>query len=64
MKVIELDSIPHIPPAKQAQYIVFERLRDSGWIVRSGLNYGTDFVLYRTSPETEHAEYTKYSQVN
>lgn len=35
----------------------YTRLRDAGWIVRSGLNYGTDFVLYRHSPETQHAEY-------
>lgn len=27
------------------------------WVVRSGINYGTDFVLYRASPDTEHAEY-------
>ena len=36
---------------------VYRRLREAGWIVRSGLNYGTDYVLYRTSPDEEHAEY-------
>lgn len=41
----------------KVKYKTYEVLRDAGWIVRSGLNYGTDFVLYRSSPDTEHAEY-------
>lgn len=39
------------------KYKTYEVLRDADWIVRSGLNYGTDFVLYKSSPDTEHAEY-------
>lgn len=42
---------------KKIKYKTYEVLRDAGWIVRSGLNYGTDFVLYQTSPDSEHAEY-------
>jgi tRNA-intron endonuclease len=36
---------------------VYSDLRSRGWVVQSGLNYGTDFLLYRTSPESEHAPY-------
>jgi tRNA-splicing endonuclease subunit Sen2 len=39
------------------QTLVYSDLRARGWAVQSGLNYGTDFLLYRTSPETEHAPY-------
>lgn len=43
--------------SKMARYKTYELLRDGGWVVRSGLNYGTDFVLYRSTPDTEHAEF-------
>lgn len=36
---------------------VYRELRQEGWIVRSGLNYGTDFVLYRSNLDAEHAQY-------
>ncbi|PJF17255.1 tRNA intron endonuclease [Paramicrosporidium saccamoebae] len=39
------------------QMLIYSDLRARGWIVQGGLNYGTDFLLYRTSPETEHAPY-------
>ena len=28
-----------------------------GWYVRSGINYGADFVLYKQHPSTIHAEF-------
>lgn len=37
--------------------MVYEELRRRSWIVQSGLNYGADFLLYRKSPEVEHAPY-------
>lgn len=44
-------------PMFPLQYKAYAALRNAGWIVRSGLNYGTDFVLYRSSPDVEHAEF-------
>lgn len=38
--------------------LAYAHIRDLGWIVQLGLNYGADFLLYRGSPETEHATFT------
>jgi tRNA-intron lyase len=52
-----LEAVCQDDTSRRARYKTYELLRDGGWVVRSGLNYGTDFVLYRNSPDTEHAEY-------
>ncbi len=38
-------------------YRVYKELREKGLIVRSGLKYGTEFVLYEKGPGKEHAPY-------
>lgn len=38
--------------------LAYAHIRDLGWIVQLGLNYGADFLLYRESPEAEHATFT------
>ena len=38
------------------RYLVYRALRTSGWVVRPGLNYGTDFLLYRLGPDRDHSE--------
>jgi tRNA-intron endonuclease len=38
-------------------YTVYRDLRDRGFIVRSGLKYGSDFTVYRLGPGLEHAPY-------
>lgn len=38
------------------EYKVYRFFRLNGWVVKSGLNYGTDFILYQSSPEEEHAQ--------
>lgn len=40
-----------------ARYQVYSKLRQAGWTVRSGLQYGGDFLLYRGAPGQEHAPY-------
>lgn len=45
------DSSPYL------RCIVYDELRGRGWVVQSGLNYGVDFLLYRKSPEVEHAPF-------
>lgn len=38
-------------------YKVYKHFRDKGYVVRSGLTYGGDFVLYTGDPNTGHAPY-------
>ncbi|EFA84550.1 hypothetical protein PPL_01539 [Heterostelium album PN500] len=38
-------------------YIAYHHFRSTGWIPRSGLKYGCDFVLYKLRPELVHAQY-------
>lgn len=40
--------------------IVYCRLRSLGWIVRSGLNYGVHYLLYKNHPDEEHAPIAVY----
>jgi len=39
------------------RYRVYEYLRDRGYIVRSGIKFGTDFSVYELGPGLEHAPY-------
>jgi tRNA-intron lyase len=43
-----------------SHYIVYHHFRRLGWLLRSGLNYGAQFVLYRGDPDTFHSEYIVY----
>lgn len=56
----------HIPGFNDL-YKSFRELKDSGFVIRSALKYGTDFALYRKRPGLEHAPYLvkvlKYGQV-
>lgn len=36
---------------------VYMNLRKNGWIVRSGINYGTDYIIYRRNIDEEHAPF-------
>lgn len=49
--------IERISPILRLQSIAYGTLRESGWVVQSGLNYGADFLLYRLRPENEHSPY-------
>ncbi|KAL3985547.1 tRNA intron endonuclease catalytic C-terminal domain family protein [Acanthocheilonema viteae] len=37
------------------RYATYRYFRCQGWIVRSGLHYGVDFMLYRDGPEYYHS---------
>lgn len=39
------------------KYMVYEDLREKGYIVISGLKFGTDFAVYKKGPGLEHAPY-------
>ncbi len=38
-------------------YAVYRDLREKGYIVRTGLKYGAEFVIYEKGPGIEHAPY-------
>ncbi|RLG85421.1 MAG: tRNA-intron lyase [Thermoprotei archaeon] len=44
-------------PGFAERYAVYRDLRDRGYIVRSGLRFGTDFTVYELGPGLEHAPY-------
>ena len=38
-------------------YVVYRELRDMGFVVRSGLKYGSDFAVYEFGPGIDHAPF-------
>ena len=41
-----------------SRFATYCLLRQKGFVVHSGINYGTDFVLYRKDPDLVHAEHS------
>jgi len=39
------------------KYAVYKEFREKGFIVRSGLKYGSDFTIYEFGPGIDHAPY-------
>ncbi|CAG8607397.1 5962_t:CDS:2 [Rhizophagus irregularis] len=39
------------------RYIVYHYFRSLGWVVRCGMKFGVDYVLYEKGPVFKHAEY-------
>ncbi len=42
-------------------YPVYKDLRNRGFVVRSGLKYGSDFTVYRHGPGIDHSPYIVHS---
>ncbi|OQD72827.1 hypothetical protein PENDEC_c019G00364 [Penicillium decumbens] len=38
-------------------YVVYHHFRSIGWVVRSGVKFGTDYLLYNRGPVFSHAEF-------
>lgn len=38
-------------------YAVYHHFRSIGWVVRSGVKFGTDYILYNRGPVFSHAEF-------
>lgn len=47
----------NLMPKFKRKYLVFKDLRQRGYIVRSGMKFGTDFTVYELGPGLEHAPY-------
>ena len=39
------------------RYAVYHYYRSQGWVVKCGLKFGTDFVLYKRGPSFKHSDY-------
>lgn len=39
------------------EYGVYHYFRSRGWIVKSGTNYGANFLLYKEGPSIDHAQF-------
>ena len=39
------------------RYAVYHHYRSQGWIVKCGLKFGTDFVLYKKGPTHSHSDF-------
>lgn len=40
------------------RYAVYHHFRSLGWVVRSGIKFGVDYLLYHRGPVFSHAEFT------
>ncbi|KAJ6002198.1 hypothetical protein N7499_001937 [Penicillium canescens] len=38
-------------------YVIYHHFRSLGWVVRSGVKFGTDYLLYNRGPVFSHAEF-------
>ncbi|PRD29411.1 UNVERIFIED_CONTAM: tRNA-splicing endonuclease subunit Sen2 [Trichonephila clavipes] len=47
-----------LSPDFAVMYTAYHHFRSKGWIVRSGLKFGTDYVLYKDGPPFYHATYS------
>lgn len=56
-----LSPTPSTPPQPDdpflLSYVVYHHFRSLGWIVRSGVKFGTDYLLYNRGPVFSHAEF-------
>jgi len=47
-----------VQPNFFVNYVCYHHYRGTGWIPKSGIKYGTDWILYRNGPFQNHAEKT------
>lgn len=57
--VPSIPSPPPIAPDNQfiLRYVVYHHFRSLGWVVRSGVKFAVDFLLYLRGPAFHHAEF-------
>lgn len=51
-------SFCEMEPDFLARYVVYHNFRSKGWVPKSGLKYGTDFVIYKEGPAFYHSTYS------
>lgn len=55
----EISSIPQIQPDNPfiLRYVVYHHFRSLGWVVRPGIKFAVDYLLYMRGPAFHHAEF-------
>ncbi|EAS31160.3 tRNA-intron endonuclease [Coccidioides immitis RS] len=53
------DELMHLEPDDRfiVSYVAYHHFRSLGWVVRSGVKFGVDFLLYNRGPVFSHAEF-------
>ena len=53
------NKLEHIKPDNSflISYVVYHHLRSLGWVVRSGIKFSVDYLLYNRGPPFAHAEF-------
>jgi len=58
MDILEIwHTFRHCNPTFIHNYIAYHHYRSHGWVVKSGLKFGVNFILYRQGPTYFHADY-------
>lgn len=60
ISVLPKSSFPPVPQPDDPfllSYVVYHHFRSLGWVVRSGVKFGTDYLLYNRGPVFSHAEF-------
>ncbi|MCY3410960.1 MAG: tRNA-intron lyase [Candidatus Heimdallarchaeota archaeon] len=39
------------------KYVIYKEFRDKGYVVRPGMKFGTDFIIYEKGPGIDHSKY-------
>ena len=45
-------------------YVVYHHYRSLGWVVKGGLKFCVDYLLYKRGPVFSHAEYALFRLLN
>ncbi|KAH3965955.1 tRNA-splicing endonuclease subunit Sen2 [Parastagonospora nodorum] len=55
----DVSNIPSVEPDSQfiLRYVVFHHFRSLGWVVRPGIKFAVDYLLYLRGPAFHHAEF-------
>ncbi|XP_071491850.1 uncharacterized protein [Diadema antillarum] len=49
-----------LQPSFVPNYIVYHYFRSKGWVPKTGLKFGADFIIYKKGPPFYHASYCAY----
>jgi len=56
-KELSVEELKSLYSYDEAAYRVYKLLRNKGYIVRSGMRFGANFLVYIKGPDVEHAPY-------
>lgn len=45
-------------------YIIYHHYKSLGWVIKSGIKFCVDYLLYKRGPVFNHAEYVFYALIS